>query len=333
MKKHPTILVSGQYACGQTALIQAICPDGTVPDEAIHSKGKDTDFSCVTYQAEVVDFVDAPGIELGELASSYWNNLRAKLSNVGQWECVWYCIDGSKAVIQRGDLEIIKLAGHNTIAVITKVDLLEQDDMEKMVERLATILDTENIITVSSKNEIGLSKLLDRSRDMIFGELEDHDDGDDKEKAQLIEAWNNYFDRKEEVWVQKINESADEYVYWAAGRAFAIGLIPLPLADVFPLVANEAYMITKIGSCYGYAVDETIIASFLGCLGGSLVGKVVASFIPFLKAPIAAAVTYGVGCAAMAYFESDMKISADELKRIFTTAKSEGENIDWKTAS
>ncbi len=327
MKKHPSILVCGQYACGKTSLIQAVCPDGTVPDEAIHSKQSKTDFDSVIYQTEVADFLDAPGIELGELAASYWDNLRTNLQDKYPWDCVWYCIDSSKGIVQRGDLEILRLAGEKTVAVMTKSELIEKEIMAAMVAEIETVMPNDKIITTSSRDSIGLSKLLDSSKRIIF-------DVENAEKTiDNIDEWDSYFKKNEEIWHINVSDAVSEYIYWGAGRAFVIAAVPIPLADVLPLIANEAYMITKIGSCYGYAVDESMLASFVGCLGGSITGKVISSFIPFFKAPVAAAVTFGVGCAAAAYFESDMSIGKDEINRIFLEARIKGENMDWKATA
>ncbi|MBO4492648.1 MAG: hypothetical protein J5944_14965, partial [Lentisphaeria bacterium] len=120
------------------------------------------------------------------------------------------------------------------------------------------------------------------------------------------------------------------YINWAAGRAAAIAFVPLPLADVAPLMANEAYMIYRIGAAYGYAVDKIILTMLAGVAGGSIAGKLAASFLPFLKIPIAAGITYGVGKAAKAYFESGMTLDMDDLKEKFIEGEKESKNTNWK---
>lgn len=89
-------------------------------------------------------------------------------------------------------------------------------------------------------------------------------------------------------------------------------------------------MFYKLGSLYGYAVDKTILTGFLGCIGASIGGKLCASLIPFLKVPIAAAVTYGVGQAAKAYFESGMVLDSETLKAEFLSGEREARKRDWK---
>lgn len=125
------------------------------------------------------------------------------------------------------------------------------------------------------------------------------------------------------------DSDADEFILWAAGRAAAIALVPLPLADVGPLMANEAYMIYRLADVYGYSIDKSVVTMLAGIAGGSIVGKIGASFLPFLKVPIAAGVTYAVGKAAKAYFASGMTLTRDKLMDVFTNARREADEIDW----
>ena len=123
--------------------------------------------------------------------------------------------------------------------------------------------------------------------------------------------------------------NADELILWGAGRAAAIALAPLPLADVGPLMANEAYMIYRIAETYGYKIDKSVVAMILGVCGGSIAGKIAASFLPFLKVPIAAGITYAVGKTAKAYFESGMTLSQEDMTDVFKNSRKEAEGIDW----
>ena len=113
----------------------------------------------------------------------------------------------------------------------------------------------------------------------------------------------------------KAEAEADEYIMWGAGRAAAIALVPLPLADIVPLQLN---------------VTEAALAMLMGMIGASLAGKLLASFLPFLKMPIAAGVTYAVGRTAKAYFASGMTLSKDRLQQEFDLARKEADRINWK---
>lgn len=89
-------------------------------------------------------------------------------------------------------------------------------------------------------------------------------------------------------------------------------------------------MIYKIGNLYGYAVTGQIVTMLAGVAGGSFGGKLLASFLPGLKIPIAAGITYGVGKAAKAYFASGMRLDENELKEKFKQAEKESKKTNWK---
>ena len=88
-------------------------------------------------------------------------------------------------------------------------------------------------------------------------------------------------------------------------------------------------MIHKLASLYGIAADKNTVSMIMGCSGGTIAGKLAATLIPGLKVPIAAGITYGIGKAAKAYFESGMTITPAELKRKFFEGEKEAKKIDW----
>jgi len=125
-------------------------------------------------------------------------------------------------------------------------------------------------------------------------------------------------------------KKADEFILWGAGRAAAIALSPIPIADVGPLMANEAYMIYRVAETYGYSIDSSVVAMLTGVAGASFVGLLAASLLPFLKIPIAAGVTYAVGKTAKVYFASGMTLTKEQLTQEFTRFRKEADSIDWK---
>ncbi len=66
------------------------------------------------------------------------------------------------------------------------------------------------------------------------------------------------FDGKRELIDMDAN--ADEAIRWGVGRAVAITILPLPIADIGALAANEAYMIYRIAKAYGYDISESVVS-------------------------------------------------------------------------
>ncbi len=122
---------------------------------------------------------------------------------------------------------------------------------------------------------------------------------------------------------------ADDYIIWAAGRAAAITMFPLPIADIGALMANEAYMIYRIAETYGYDIDSSIVSMLIASVGGTFTRRLLFSLLPVLKIPIAAGITYAMGKVAKVYFASGMTMSREALRIEFTKARRKASRIDW----
>ena len=332
----PNILICGKTGVGKTSLIQAVTHRGVVPDSAI-GNGKATTVGLQLYETEIANFIDAEGMSPGtqsveEYADFILNELIDRLDADEEENIIhniWYCIDGSAARIQEADKKLIQTMGEKVILVVTKSELIRKEQTEAMMKTLPDLIDRDRIVFVSAENKTGLSKLIGKAESISAQSMKDADN----ELSAFRDRWDDYYANMKSNWTQCVSSDADSYINWGAGRAATIALIPLPLADVAPLIANEVYMIYKLAGVYGIAVDSTVITMLLGCAGSSIMGKIGASFLPFLKVPIAAAVTYGVGKATKAYFESEMTLSPSELKAEFIAGEREAKKRDWKSVN
>lgn len=335
MKMKPNILVCGKTGVGKTSLIQAVTHRGVVPDSAI-GDGKPITVGFQVYETEAANFIDSEGMDPGrqtvdEYADFILDELLQRLDADDEDRLIhniWYCIDGSGARIQDTDAKLIKTFSDKVILVVTKCELMRKEQVESVMNTLLDLIDRDRIVLVSSENRTGLKQLIARTETMSAAAM----GRASEEQEAFRNRWDNYYSNMRRAWTESVSGEADSYINWAAGRAAAIALVPLPLADVGPLIANEVYMLYKLAEIYGIAADNTVITMLLGCAGGSIAGKIGASFLPFLKVPIAAAVTYGVGKAAKAYFESDMTMDEDELRQEFLAGEREAKKKDWKKA-
>ena len=329
----PNILVCGKTGVGKTSLIQAVTHRGVVPDSAI-GYGQATTEGFDVYETEIANFIDSEGMNpssqsVDDYADFILDEMFDRLESDDAEKMIhniWYCIDGSGARIQDTDAKLIKTFSDKVILVVTKCELMRKEQTEAMMNSLLDLIDRDRIVMVSAENKTGLAQLIKKAQAMAADAME----AAEEELDSFRERWDDYYSNMRNNWIENVSDEADSYINWAAGRAAAIALVPLPLADVAPLIANEVYMIYKLAGVYGIAVDNTVITMLLGCAGGSLLGKVGASFLPFLKVPIAAGITYGVGKAAKAYFESDMTMDISELKQKFLEGEREAKKREWK---
>ena len=161
--------------------------------------------------------------------------------------CVWYCIDGSTGV-ELGDVGFIRNADKNTLVVITKSELMNREQNQMLTEILGEYITPERIVIVSAEEKIGLDQLLDKTYKVCIETVAD--------PAEFKKYWEEKIQPLKEEYRRTSSIDADSYINWAAGRAAAIALTPLPLADAAPLIINEVYMIHKLASLYGIAADK-----------------------------------------------------------------------------
>ena len=326
------ILVCGKLNAGKTSLIQSVTHPGTVPDDDIEYKFEAEDTFRI-YSTEIANFVDVEilpedVVDLDDFAETVLQKIQHKAdAAITSFHAIWLCCDGSYGSSLDAQCQwLIRKSSMRTLNVITQLDLMNNEDVGSLMGSLLELTDRKKIVLTSSTDFTGLKNLVEKTRDMgaemlaLSGE----------ELQDFQQAWQNYYQTMFKRWQDIVSDKANSYIHWAAGRAAAIALVPLPLADVAPLIANESYMIYKLAGVYGVAVDETVKTMLLGCAGGSIAGKLAASFLPFLKVPIAAGITYGVGKAAKAYFESNMTLNSYELKNAYLAGEQEAKKIEWK---
>ena len=322
MKNRKTIMVCGHYASGRSKLIQAVCKEGLVPDDAIHPKSIEEEARIGLYETEAVNFVDAQGIQLGELPPDYWGNIEETGQNYSPVDCIWYCIDGAKTSIQEGDQEILDICDENVIVVITRSDLMTEEMIDTFFTNLPNYFRPEQIVITSSKNKLGLNKLLEISKEIVF---EDFGDKTPFTQADYLQ-WDKYFAHQKD-WIENAGEAAETCINIKTAKAVAI-LTSIPIPDKNDLTAsmieNNLHMFQQIGACYGYATDYCFCLFFTGLLNGT---DKESSLKEKLSIPI---ITYSYGCAVKAYLESDLALEPKELNEIFDASKEKYKKIDWK---
>lgn len=333
MDMKPNILVCGKTGVGKTSLIQAVTHRGVVPDSAI-GDGRATTQGFQVYETDAANFIDSEGMDPGtqsvdDYAGFILDEMLDRLEteeNGNMIHNVWYCIDGSGARVQETDAKLIRTFRDNMILVVTKSELMRKEQIESMMNELLELLPREQIVLVSAETKSGLPQLVAKARAMSMDAMK----AAENEIEAFQDRWQEYYDSMLDEWRGRVAEEADSFINWAAGRAAAIAVIPLPFVDLVPLVANETYMIYRLAELYGIPVDDTVITMILGCAGGSIAGKIAASLLPILKIPIAAGVTYAVGKVAQSYFESDMKLNRTELREKFMEEEREAKKREWK---
>lgn len=125
------------------------------------------------------------------------------------------------------------------------------------------------------------------------------------------------------------NEEADSLCKWAAARAGVI--VVAPLLGTVALLANQVYMIIKLGKVYEEEISEGTAVSLLGSLGTIFLGQTMATLIPFapLQIPIAVGTTYALGQVITEWLKTGKPKDLSAFKTVYENAMSEAKkNID-----
>lgn len=117
---------------------------------------------------------------------------------------------------------------------------------------------------------------------------------------------------------------------WAAARAGVI--VVAPGIGTMTLVANEIYMIMRIGKVYDMKISQSAAMGFLASLGAAFAGQTLATLVPFppMQIAVGVSVTYAVGKAAQAWIVAGMPSDLESIRTVFEKARKEAK-AKWKT--
>lgn len=143
-------------------------------------------------------------------------------------------------------------------------------------------------------------------------------------KEKLAEAVEEDLTDVEVNVIDDRDSEAESLIQWAAARAGVI--VVTPGLGTLALMANEVYLITKLGAVYGVELPHKAILSFIGSLGATVVGSTLATIIPIpvMQIPIGVSVTYGVGKAAMKWIKDGMPDDTKPYQAVFEEERKEG---------
>jgi GTP-binding protein Era len=112
----------------------------------------------------------------------------------------------------------------------------------------------------------------------------------------------------------------------AAGGAGLVGLIPLPFADLIPLLGIESGLVLSIARIYGFKITAGRARELIATFGMGFVARTAFEELSklggvpgwMLSATIAAATTVGIGYGAMMWFGYGERLSQKMMQEITT---------------
>jgi len=299
----PNVLVCGQTGSGKTSLVQAICGEGLVPDDAI-GDGVPTTDGFDEYADEHIRIWDSIGFEPGDTGESFVRQVRGfvrrSLSDTAPEEhvhLVWHAIQACGARITDCDLYLLRevFRPEHTIVVLTKADIARPAQIEAMTARLTEAgVDRERIVAASDRKSgaLGCRELVELSYRLLPEAC----------RESFLEA--QEIDREARLAVIHGRRGKAAAIIAAATAASAgIGAVPIPIADAALLIPVQMGMIASLAALYGVgreAIQHSVLPFVARVVGLYTVSSLLKWF-PVLGSVVNAAVAASL-TGAMGWF-------------------------------
>jgi small GTP-binding protein len=199
------------------------------------------------------------------------------------------------------------------------------DDLLDLGKPFIVVLNKMDLIPKAERDEV----LAAAARNLGLGPSELIDmvatDGDNVGRVILAIA------KSDPELVKAIAEALPEFrarLVWqrtaaAAGSAGAVGWIPLPFADLVPLLVIQSGLVLSIARIYGYEITPARARELIATFGAGFAARAVyqqlskLAGVPgwILSAAIAAATTVAMGYGAMVWFAYGEKPTRESLQR------------------
>ena len=273
--------------------------------------------------------VNAPGF--GDIRKDVDKKARDAMDSLDIIVYVVNC-DGGATIDEKNDLDAIRAHGKPVLVCLNKIDLIRTHQREEFIRATLAQLDIDHKQSVVcafdplpqlSAEPIGVP--------YVIGWI-----------SRQLEA-----SGKELLFAKHLRnkvQACEPLIQQASRHASIAGAIPIPGADMAAVTAVQVKMIRDIAVVFGVPVDKDVAMFIIGeVMAGSMRGFVrwgmqalkAAGWIPgtqlaegailAVSAMVAGATTYGVGKAAVAYFQSGKKLDGNELRLLFDVAA-----FDWK---
>jgi uncharacterized protein (DUF697 family)/GTP-binding protein EngB required for normal cell division len=321
----PNILLIGSTGVGKSSLINTCFGE----DLAKVGIGKPVtnhieSFSC---DSKSVVLFDTQGYEIGtEKEKKFLNEVVEYATDFKESDnpihIAWYCIQAGGARIVDFDISIIKQihqTGLPIAIVLTKADLLNEEEARKFRETINSVLPRIDIFETTIKDELNNLQLAELCQWSV-------DNLPDVLKISFIAAQGKNINLK--------RAEANKIVLQHTSGAGFVGFTPIPFADAPILLSNQSGMIVRILFIYDMG---SFASQFKALLGSGLVGSLISNtgiwvaaqllkMIPaigtavggIINGTVAAAITYAIGASVSelcaTFSEKALSGNAAELK-------------------
>lgn len=209
--------------------------------------------------------------------------------------------------VKKADRELfdaLVALGKPYLVVVNKMDLVRKGDTIKVLDSAAANLDLERnqIVDISAAKGDHLAAVV-----LAVAQVEP------RLLISLADALPAY--RSKLAWQRTLT---------AAVAAATVALIPLPVADVIPLLGVQTGLVLAIARIYGFDITPARAKELIGAFGVAFaartlyreLGKLLGAPGWVLSAAVAASATIAIGYGSMLWFEKGEKPSQEALQGV-----------------
>ena len=302
----PKVAIAGFGKAGKSSLFNAIYGE----EKAAVSMRTDQTQATQTETRFGIDFTDTPGIGTGAFSLEKVQQMAV----FDKQHVVIHVLNGTSAISAEDEAlhRAIERSSARRLTVVNKMDLMDDAERaefaESMDEKLG--LHESDFIFVSAKRKTHIDTLVQRIADVLPAAMRDAFIGQQRADIRLKE--------------QRIRL----LIYTKATLCAGVALTPVPVADMALITPMQIAMVTAIGYFHGIKVSKDRALELLSVLGigfglreaARQLVKLVPGFGSVVSAAVAFSGTVALGETANAWFKSQMRLSADELRETFKNA-------------
>lgn len=266
------ILIAGATGTGKSSLVNLIFgqdvfttgigrPVTGVTDRAT----RETNIQKIELQDFPLNLYDTRGYEVSQDDSDFFRDEIVTLLTEGEKtndaeriHLVWYCVNAAGARITDYDIDFIKKAADIECPfciVLTKVDIAALDEIEAIENVVRQINPQIPIFRVSS----------------AMTQISEHEKLTDWSLNNLPDALKISFLRTMKCDLKRKLTEGQRIIAAHSTGAFAVGFIPIPMADAPILVANQTWLMVNLLKLYGLgSLQNMVTGGSLQVLLGSL---------------------------------------------------------------